>query len=153
MATGFINCQYSQGIPKDKVLLPLILAIYYRIDFKHGGLQIHCGKDQLFSTVFSCQYYLVLIPRFASIFFFFLVNNWGGDTRDTYITSSPRANEKYFYLAQQKSSACLVSQRQTSEITLQNNTNSPWGEKAPLLHLCSLVLMPLHEEQVSDDQL
>lgn len=108
MATGFINWQYSQGIPKDKVLLPLILAIYYRIDFKHGGLQTLCGKDQLFSTVFSCQYYLVLIPRFALIFFFFFVNNWGGDTRDTYITSSPRANEKYFYLAQQKSSACLV---------------------------------------------
>lgn len=111
---------------------------------------VKISSSQQYSLVSITWYSFQGLHRF---FFFFLVNNWGGDTRDTYITSSPRANEKYFYLAQQKSSACLVSHRQTSEITLQNNTNSPWGEKAPLLHLCSLVLMPLHEEQVSDDQL
>lgn len=50
---------------------------------------------------------------------------------------------------------CLpsVSQRQTSEITLQNNTNFPFEgrEGTTLLHLWSLVLTLLHKEQVSND--
>lgn len=135
MAASVTDKQYSQGIPKDKVLPPLIYGHLSESRFstwRPSVVQISFSQQ-------LCHYCLVLMSGFALINFF--VRNGGTQRYTLYFFAYSKWKILSF------STIKIICLPGVDFSKSQNNKFSMGREGTTLLHLPSVVLMPLHEER------